>query len=93
MLLDCRIVCHPECREQVPLPCIPSVPTPKKKQTVSLNAVKVVTVFTGFCVCVQSDLSSHCPHSIPRVPGLVIHCINEIEKRGLGTVGLYRVPG
>lgn len=28
----------------------------------------------------------------PMVPALVIHCVNEIEKRGFDTVGLYRVP-
>lgn len=27
------------------------------------------------------------------VPGLIQHCINEIEVRGLDTLGLYRVPG
>lgn len=27
------------------------------------------------------------------VPGLVQHCVNEVEVRGFETVGLYRVPG
>jgi len=27
------------------------------------------------------------------VPPSIVHCINEIERRGLDTVGLYRVPG
>lgn len=27
------------------------------------------------------------------VPSLIVHCVNEIEKRGLNEVGLYRVPG
>lgn len=27
------------------------------------------------------------------VPALVIHCINEIEQRGMSEIGLYRVPG
>ena len=41
----------------------------------------------------QSDLASHCPQSIPRVPGLVVHCVNEIKRRGIDTVGIYRVSG
>jgi len=27
------------------------------------------------------------------VPSLIQHCVNEVEVRGLNTVGLYRVPG
>lgn len=27
------------------------------------------------------------------VPGLIQHCVNEVEVRGYNTVGLYRVPG
>ena len=27
------------------------------------------------------------------VPGLVQHCVNEVEQRGLTEVGIYRVPG
>uniref|UniRef100_A0A4W3GHK9 Rho-GAP domain-containing protein n=1 Tax=Callorhinchus milii TaxID=7868 RepID=A0A4W3GHK9_CALMI len=27
------------------------------------------------------------------IPALVIHCINEIEQRGLQETGIYRVPG
>lgn len=27
------------------------------------------------------------------VPSLVIHCIKEVEERGLSEVGLYRIPG
>jgi len=36
LFLDCRVICHPDCRELAPLPCIPSVPTPKKKQHVRI---------------------------------------------------------
>lgn len=31
--------------------------------------------------------------SSPMVPSLIVHCIREIESRGLGEVGIYRVPG
>jgi Rac GTPase-activating protein 1 len=27
------------------------------------------------------------------IPALVIHCINEIERRGMNETGLYRVNG
>jgi Rac GTPase-activating protein 1 len=29
--VDCRAVCHPECKEDVPLPCVPMGTTPSKK--------------------------------------------------------------
>ncbi len=31
---DCRAICHEDCKTKVPLPCVPNVPTPKKKQLV-----------------------------------------------------------
>ena len=34
---DCRVVCHPDCKDYAVLPCIPSVPTPKKKHNVSVH--------------------------------------------------------
>jgi Rac GTPase-activating protein 1 len=27
------------------------------------------------------------------VPSLLVHCIKEIEARGLSEVGVYRIPG
>lgn len=27
------------------------------------------------------------------VPALVVHCVNEVESRGLNEVGLYRISG
>ena len=27
------------------------------------------------------------------VPAIIVHCVNEIEARGMGEVGVYRVPG
>jgi Rac GTPase-activating protein 1 len=29
--VDCRAVCHPECKDDVPLPCVPMGTTPSKK--------------------------------------------------------------
>lgn len=27
------------------------------------------------------------------VPALIVHCVNEIEQRGLRELGIYRIPG
>lgn len=36
-------------------------------------------------------LSDFAPTSSPMIPALIVHCVNEIEARGLTEVGLYRV--
>ncbi|KAM4609409.1 rac GTPase-activating protein 1 [Polymixia lowei] len=42
----------------------------------------------------QGDsLESFAPMTHPRVPLLIIQCVNEIERRGLEERGIYRVPG
>jgi len=38
-------------------------------------------------------LTDYTPHQPPLVPGILVHCVNELERRGLVEVGLYRVPG
>ncbi|XP_023339521.1 rac GTPase-activating protein 1-like [Eurytemora carolleeae] len=38
-------------------------------------------------------LADFTPPQSPMVPGLIVHCVNEIEKRALTEVGIYRVPG
>nr|XP_037286735.1 rac GTPase-activating protein 1-like [Rhipicephalus microplus] len=38
-------------------------------------------------------ISDHAPSTAPMVPALVVHCIQEVERRGLGCVGIYRVSG
>ncbi|XP_065221234.1 rac GTPase-activating protein 1-like isoform X2 [Planococcus citri] len=38
-------------------------------------------------------LEDFTPPSFPRIPALVIHCVNKIEQLGLKEIGLYRVPG
>lgn len=66
----CQSICHPQCKDQVPLPCIASYDTPKDKL-----------------------ISDYAPSTPPMVPALVVHCIKEVERRGLDAVGIYRVPG
>lgn len=38
-------------------------------------------------------IGDYTPTTPPMVPGIIVHCLNEIEMRGLEEVGLYRVPG
>ena len=38
-------------------------------------------------------VADYAPNTSPMVPGLVVHCVNEIERRGLTEVGLYRLNG
>ncbi|XP_045168034.2 rac GTPase-activating protein 1-like isoform X2 [Mercenaria mercenaria] len=72
---DCRSVCHPDCKDNLPLPCISAPPTP------------------GTGKIQGGILSDYCRDECPMIPGIVIHCVNEIEARGLNEVGIYRVPG
>ncbi|KAJ1183712.1 hypothetical protein NDU88_000526 [Pleurodeles waltl] len=41
----------------------------------------------------QWSLADFAPTTAPRIPALVIQCVNEIELRGLKEKGIYRVPG
>ena len=38
-------------------------------------------------------MSDFAPNETPMIPALVIHCVNEVEHRGLQETGIYRVPG
>ncbi|CAG0919032.1 unnamed protein product [Notodromas monacha] len=39
------------------------------------------------------DLRAFVPERTPMIPALLVHCVNEIEKRGFNELGLYRVNG
>uniref|UniRef100_A0A8C6WNM2 Rac GTPase-activating protein 1 n=1 Tax=Neogobius melanostomus TaxID=47308 RepID=A0A8C6WNM2_9GOBI len=41
----------------------------------------------------EGVLSDYVPETSPMIPPLVVHCISEIEQRGLCEAGLYRVSG
>ncbi|KAK7884933.1 hypothetical protein WMY93_028056 [Mugilogobius chulae] len=41
----------------------------------------------------EGFLSDFVPDTSPMIPPLVVHCISEIEQRGLREAGLYRVSG
>ncbi|XP_030755967.1 rac GTPase-activating protein 1-like [Sitophilus oryzae] len=69
---ECKSVCHVECRDNLPLPCIPVLNTPNHKHILGI-------------------ISDYTPTTPPMVPALIMHCINEIELRGLNELGLYRI--
>ncbi|XP_034950890.1 rac GTPase-activating protein 1-like [Chelonus insularis] len=71
---DCKAVSHTECKDLVPLPCIPAGNTP---------------ILRG----ASGTIADYTPMIPPMVPSLVVHCINEVELRGMNEQGLYRVNG
>ncbi|XP_067633543.1 rac GTPase-activating protein 1 [Eurosta solidaginis] len=42
---------------------------------------------------IKGYLSDYAPNVSPMIPALIVHCVNEIESRGLNEVGIYRVSG
>ncbi|KAJ8409189.1 hypothetical protein AAFF_G00242100 [Aldrovandia affinis] len=41
----------------------------------------------------EGTLADYVPGTSPMIPSLVVHCVNEIEHRGLREAGLYRISG
>lgn len=74
--VSCRSVCHHECRDKVPLPCVPVSKTPTLARAAR-----------------RGTIADYAPATSPMVPALVVHCIQEVERRGLSEAGLYRVSG
>lgn len=74
---DCRTCVHLDCRDKFTVSCLP--------QSASRLAAK-----SGSLMGVVSD---YVPSVAPMVPALIVHCVNEIETRGLTEVGLYRISG
>lgn len=70
---NCRVVCHPECKEKCPTPCFPIVNTPTKGN--------------------PGTIADYTSSTSPMIPPLIVHCVNEIESRGLKEIGLYRISG
>ncbi|KAJ8946085.1 hypothetical protein NQ314_008985 [Rhamnusium bicolor] len=71
---DCRSICHLECKDHLPLPCVPVANTPGQRNLLGI-------------------ISDYTPTTPPMVPALIVHCVNEVEHRGLREIGLYRIPG
>ncbi|KAM9304784.1 rac GTPase-activating protein 1-like [Gastrophryne carolinensis] len=74
---NCRMLIHPECRDYCPRQCPPT------SLPAHNSALK-----KGQCL-----LADFAPVTPPRVPSLVVQCVNEIEKRGLSERGVYRISG
>ncbi|XP_014475260.1 PREDICTED: rac GTPase-activating protein 1-like [Dinoponera quadriceps] len=71
---DCRVMAHTECKNLVPLPCVPTGNTPTLRG-------------------IPGTIADYTPMTPPMVPSIVVHCVNEIELRGMNEQGLYRVNG
>nr|XP_050023868.1 uncharacterized protein LOC126518053 [Dermacentor andersoni] len=69
----CGIVCHPECKSLVPLPCGLRTPPPEARGASHSAAAKSSPGF----------LTDYAPSEPPFVPPLVAHCIREVERRCL----------
>jgi predicted HAD superfamily phosphohydrolase len=41
----------------------------------------------------MGTISDYAPSTAPMVPSLIVHCVNEVDLRGLNEVGIYRIPG
>lgn len=42
---------------------------------------------------IMGVIADYTPQIAPMVPSIVVHCINEIETRGLTEIGIYRISG
>ncbi|MEN2496986.1 MAG: Rac GTPase-activating protein 1 [Marteilia pararefringens] len=73
----CNAICHPECFTSLPNPCFEL--TTGGQNSRSKTKLKIMLNF--------------CPQHAPQVPGILVHLILEIEKRGLNYIGLYTING
>lgn len=74
---ECRTCVHQDCREKFTVSCLPQSATP------------VASKSGGS----MGTIGDYTPSLAPMVPALIVHCVNEIETRGLTEVGLYRISG
>ncbi|ETN58220.1 rac GTPase-activating protein [Anopheles darlingi] len=89
---ECKAVFHSHCRETT-FACVPL----QSKSASRRGTSGVATAGAGSTPLAPpvsgalGDLEDYCPQSSPRIPALIVHCVSEIENRGLTEVGLYRV--
>ncbi|KAH8862729.1 Rac GTPase-activating protein 1 [Schistosoma japonicum] len=73
---------------------IPISPLTQSRNHGSMDPILSSPTFSNRMRSRNLNLSLLCPFDqFPRVPALVIHCVNEVMARGMKTVGLYRVSG
>ncbi|XP_039613329.1 rac GTPase-activating protein 1 isoform X5 [Polypterus senegalus] len=65
----------------------------KVRSSGSVFSTEETPVHRHIFVSKTCTLSDYVSQSSPMIPSLVVQCVNEIEKRGLQEVGIYRVPG
>ncbi|XP_065571885.1 rac GTPase-activating protein 1-like [Artemia franciscana] len=71
-----------DCRASVHTDCKLKLPLP----CISVATTPGKKNFTGV-------LADYVPECSPMVPALIVHCVNEVERRGLNEQGVYRVNG
>ncbi|XP_050077247.1 rac GTPase-activating protein 1 [Anopheles maculipalpis] len=92
---ECKALFHGYCREKISFPCVPQSQTKNVRRgtastaTAANNGGPATPQASGAINC----LEDYCPSSSPRIPALIVHCVSEIENRGLTEVGLYRMSG
>lgn len=76
---DCRTCVHQDCKDRFQSRgnCFPQKSTPIAKSNGN----------------VLGNISDYTPSVAPMIPALIVHCVSEIEMRGLKEVGLYRISG
>ncbi|NXG39040.1 RGAP1 protein, partial [Dromaius novaehollandiae] len=53
-----------------------------------------IPILTGTPVRIgEGTLMDFVPTTPPMIPSIIVHCVNEIEQRGLRETGLYRISG
>lgn len=58
-----------------------------------LKFIECCRYYVKLFTFLKGKIADYVPSQRPFVPALIQHCVNEVEIRGLDTVGLYRVPG
>jgi Rac GTPase-activating protein 1 len=38
-------------------------------------------------------IADYTPPTAPMIPSIIVHCVNEVELRGLNEAGIYRLSG
>lgn len=74
---DCRTCVHQDCRDKFTVSCLPQNATPSSSKSGSP----------------MGTIGDYTPSLAPMIPALIVHCVSEIETRGLKEVGLYRISG
>nr|XP_020143324.1 rac GTPase-activating protein 1 [Microcebus murinus] len=68
--------------------------TRSRRKTGPLHfAINLSDVNNNLKLFLQGMLTDFVSQTSPMIPSIVVHCVNEIEQRGLTETGLYRISG